>query len=368
MLIPFNKLSEEQQEIIHRISKNKNSDLLVEGPAGSGKTLISLHTLRSAAEETLIKPLILIYNHSLYGFLNAAIESMGISDNITIATKDRFFTELGKTHSIYLNAGKDYGEKYLQLISSLSSISLSKDYDLTIIDEVQDFSPEEWALIKKISKNIISLGDFKQSLYKTGLTKTEVLGNGMNEELTKIFRYHKNIAKLAQPFTEIDLEAKVVRVETTQPQLIDIDADKEFTEIEKILNSLSNHQTRTAIISPDRANLSSLHRYLNSINIENVYFAKNKDFRDHDFNQNTPILITSHSSKGLEFENVILFKFDIHSRAIAEARIKKNLENILYVNITRTNTNLFIIRTPYTIKELKNLEVIKKEDKNINWF
>ena len=40
ILIPYNQLSLEQQDIVRRVSRG-DKNLYVEGPAGSGKTLIS---------------------------------------------------------------------------------------------------------------------------------------------------------------------------------------------------------------------------------------------------------------------------------------------------------------------------------------
>ena len=79
--------------------------------------------------------------------------------------------------------------------------------------------------------------------------------------------------------------------------------------------------------------------------------------RTHDFNDITPLLITSFSAKGLEFENVILFGFDNDSSMIDKLQRENRLNDVIYVSITRTNTNLFIVRTPRTIKEINDIVV-----------
>src|SRR5690625_2942564 len=94
-LPPYPQLSEEQKGIITRISREQ-SDLFVEGPPGSGKTVISLYTLRDMIREGASNPLLLMYNHSLYGYLRTSLEQLEISENITIATKDKFFWDLAR--------------------------------------------------------------------------------------------------------------------------------------------------------------------------------------------------------------------------------------------------------------------------------
>lgn len=49
ILIPYNQLSLEQQDIVRRVSRG-DKNLYVEGPAGSGKTLISLYALKNFVE------------------------------------------------------------------------------------------------------------------------------------------------------------------------------------------------------------------------------------------------------------------------------------------------------------------------------
>ena len=359
-LIPYNRLSEEQKGIVRRISREEKN-LFVEGPPGSGKTLISLYTLRDMVEEGTVRPLLLMYNHSLYGYLTTAMQELEISDNITIATKDKFFWDLAYQNSIDRKQGGSYGQKYDYLLTKLLECTLTTIYDVTVVDEVQDLSPKEWVLIKRLSKRITSLGDFNQGIYETKLTKDEIVGQGMMEKLTKIFRFHKNIAKIAALFsrTNDDLEAKVTKLSQTQPQLIQVDKSQEFSEIKKILNSLKNMRQRIGIISPDRDVLDELSTYLTNQAVEFNYYQKNRDLRDHDFTSTVPLLISSYSAKGLEFEHVILFGFNKSSSMVLKLRNENRLKDILYVSITRTNANLYIMKTPDTISELTNINLFE---------
>ena len=97
--------------------------------------------------------------------------------------------------------------------------------------------------------------------------------------------------------------------------------------------------------------------YLKSKQVIHFYYPENKDLRTHDFNDISPLLITSSSAKGLEFENVILFGFDTDSSAVFQLRRNNRLNDVIYVSITRTNTNLFIVRTPNSIQEILDIKV-----------
>ena len=370
-LIPYNRLSEEQKGIVTRISREQK-DLFVEGPPGSGKTLISLYTLRDMVEAQTAKPLLLMYNHSLYGYLRTAMQELEISDNITIATKDKFFWDLAAANGIQ-NIGGSYDQKYDHLLSKLLNCNLSKSYDVTVVDEVQDLNPKEWMLVKRISKRITSMGDFNQGIYETNLTRNEIVGQGLIEQLTKIFRFHKNIAKIAALFSRKndELEAKVTKLSQTKPQLIKVEKSEEYNKIKEILNSLNNTRQRIGVICPDKDLLKELSNYLTNQSIGHNYYLKNNDLRNHDFTSTIPLLISSYSAKGLEFEHVILFGFNKSSSMVIKLRNQDRLKDVLYVSITRTNANLYIMITPDTIAELSNITLFnddKPQEASDSWF
>jgi superfamily I DNA/RNA helicase len=360
MLIPFNQLSDQQKNVIKNISRDEKRNIFVEGPPGSGKTLISLYTLKDIITESNIKPLLLMYNHSLYGYLKVAIKDIGIADNITIATKDKYFWDLARVSNINIPESlKVYDDKYTYLLQMLDKVDLTATFDVALIDEVQDLNELEWTIIKKISKRIISLGDFDQGIYETGLNYEMVRNNGVYARLSAIFRFHKNIAKLAQIFSrkQENLEEKVTKDSKTQPLIYDVKINEEFDKIIEIIKGVQQNRKTIGIISPDRNKLAEFAVVLESKNIPHFYFTDNKLLRAHDFNDITPLLITSFSAKGLEFENVILFGFDTDSSMIYKLQREKRLNDVIYVSITRTNTNLFIVRTPKTIKEINDIVV-----------
>ncbi|MDG4945730.1 AAA family ATPase [Weeksellaceae bacterium KMM 9713] len=359
ILIPYNQLSEEQKGVIRRISR-ETGNLFVEGPPGSGKTLISLYTISDIVKESNVRPLLMMYNHSLFGFLSSALSSLGIRDNLTIVTKDAFFWEMARSKGIYPpDWNASYGEKYNYILQNLSNASVEKEHAITIVDEVQDLMPEEWEIIKKMSHRILTLGDFDQGLYKTSLARDNVKGYGIFEALSKIFRFHKNIAKLAKVFSNSkdDLESKVSIDSQTQPLLIDVTRNLEFEKIAEILTEIKTYRKRIGIICPDNERLKQLATYLKSKNVDHNHYLDNKELRSHDFTSTTPLLLSSFSAKGLEFEHVILFGFDNSNGFVTRLRTNGKLKSLIYVGITRTNSNLYIIRTEDTIKEIKDLKI-----------
>lgn len=358
ILIPYNQLSEDQKDIIKRVSTS-NDNLFVEGPPGAGKTLISLYVLRDIATKQNIRPLLMMYNHSLYGFLITSLKELNISDNVTIATKDKFFWDMARKNGIRPDSNLDYDEKYDYILSNLQKLDIKKEHDITLIDEVQDLMPEEWELIKQMSHKVLSLGDFDQGIYNTKIDKESIKRHGVYERLISIFRFHKHIAKLANFFSKNgdDLERKVKSESSKQPQLIDTQYSNEFNDMTDIIKELRRENKHIGVICPDIKRLNSFSSHLRGQKVEHSYYPNNKDLRDHDFTSTDPLLITSFSAKGLEFEKVILFGFDSTSWSVKKAREEDRLKSTIFVGITRTKSDLYIIRNEKTIPEIKNLQV-----------
>lgn len=364
-LVPYNRLSEEQKAVVRRGSRHAG-DLFIEGPPGSGKTLISLYLLKTMIASQSLELLLVIYNHSLYGYLSTALKELSLTDNITIVTKDKYFWDLAKSFDIHISHDQyhqPYEAKYHSILTRLSLTTIGKQFDVAIIDEIQDLSDIEWQLLNRVSHKIVALGDFDQSIYQSDLTKQTVTSNASVETLTDIFRFHRNIAKVAQLFSKSSekLEDKVSRVEQKEVQLIDIEKYDELDTIAEILASIKNQQERVAVISHDKDKLNQLRCFLATKGIKTAYYYQNHDLRNHDFNKTEPLLITSHSAKGLEFEHVILFGFEKTDSGVQRMRQQGKLSDILYVSLTRTNTNLYIIRHANTIPELLDIKVQQNE-------
>jgi DNA helicase IV len=252
-------------------------------------------------------------------------------------------------------------------LNNVANQDLRQEFDLTLVDEVQDLSKKEWDIINKISKRVLALGDFNQGVYKTDLSKEHISKRGLFERLSEIFRFHKNIAKLAQVFsrTNESLERLVSKDSSTQPKLIDTEFENRHQKVFEVLKEIKAFRKRIGVISADRDELSQLSEFLKSQQMEHNYYESNNDLRTHDFSSSEPLLISSFSAKGLEFEHVILFGFEVNNEKIKDLIKKDKLKDVIYVSITRTNSNLYIIRTPQTVKELRDLVISSSNSNNL---
>lgn len=108
---PYSELTSQQRTIIEE-SSGKDISYWIEGPPGSGKTTISLHIVNMLTGEKVVNPLVLIFNHSLRSYLESSFEQLGLTDSVTIATKDKFFWNMAKEKGIRPDHKKSYDDKY----------------------------------------------------------------------------------------------------------------------------------------------------------------------------------------------------------------------------------------------------------------
>src|SRR5699024_4484417 len=115
---------------------------------------------------------------------------------------DSFFYYLAKNKGHIIDHGASYEKKFTEIHNFLNEKIREPEYELVVVDEIQDMKDVEFQIAKKLGKRIVALGDFAQSIYNRDLTRETLIGMGHNASLTSIFRYHRAIAELAQNFTD----------------------------------------------------------------------------------------------------------------------------------------------------------------------
>jgi DNA helicase IV len=372
LVVPFAQLTREQKQIVEDATNNPEW-LFIEGPPGSGKTCVSLHIVRALIGREVVKPLVLIYNNSLLGYLRSSFEQLGVKDSITINTKDKYFWSLKKQFEIHVDNKAPFDEKKSKILNELIAKKIDLEYSIVILDEIQDFTELEWQFLKKLSKRFILLGDFEQRIYSADLNKQTLLSVSKHKLLDKIFRFGEMIAKLVQVFskTKKDLVSQVVRKDTIKPIVFDCESvDKENQEIVEIIQARKNDGGRIAVISINKDRLSEVHNFLNEKGVQHFHAPDPSDFAEYDFSSNSTVLITSASAKGLEFSTVIVTGFDEGSRAVYGFRRRGGFEENIYVCLSRATHHLYVLRNPDTVSELKNLESFEdnNSESDNEWF
>lgn len=299
------------------INKKTENSYIVKGCAGSGKSILALWKAKQIQEQNKGSYLYVVYTKALRQYMSDGIKQVGLREN-NVANFDACFSwghnDLGELERGCWKKGL---------------------YDYIIVDEAQDFSKEDIELLKsKSRKALLVYGDTAQQLYKFLKDKQTVSMEDIQyftkfpvEQLVFNHRLPKKIARLAEYLnSESDeLEERCTVEGTEKPKILEYASKQEqFAAIATLIKNKSMEDV--GILFRRNNDVDEAYDYFTNEGIE--VEAKSYRHKDElDFTSDNPKLMTYHSSKGLQFENVFI------PECIAEG---SNDRNPLYVAVTRT--------------------------------
>lgn len=371
-VLNFNKISEEPAReyavsfpLITDLSANQQMVLnskepfWVTGPAGCGKSIVSLWRYINDAKDN-DNIIMVAYTRSLRKYLNYCIKKSG--NNI------KEVQSLCKTFN--------------------SSIKSNIKYDEVIIDEAQDIEIETFKAIASATKRICINADMNQQLYsnQNRPDTEENLENILKEckfeplkkySLNRIYRYDQGIYEFVTAFTGLGQSVEALdnfsNDRYTLPVVYEnIPNDQEISFIVELIKSYSD--TNIAILLPfanekgcDKFNDEyikncSVEYYYNKLqyHIDCTYYISSENMEN--FKIGRVHICTFKSAKGLEFDTVIIPKLHLIKR-ITEKENKQNSKTCTsglqsqskvvnqdiitmkdyYVGLTRAKTNLILL-------------------------
>lgn len=349
-MVPLTKLSEEQLQFIEQeIPKNKNH--WIKGFAGSGKSILLVHGIYNLIKHNpKVKICMVVFTHSLKQLFSAGFKELNIQEkNIYICTYHQFRKE-------------------------------NNSYDYIFCDEVQDLPKSILEKMKLNAKYVISGGDSNQSIYYDDPQTKELtvspseIGNILNAtawELNTIYRLTKSLVKavsyLMPSMGILKTMTDNTKVDVTPNLASASSKDKEVNYImQKAKDSIGNAQNAVIILPGHKDIIEFLNKSL-SLN------GKSKWDEDDENNKNRYgktdyqklnehlrksgvdieyigngygnlystgqtgkiIIMTYHSSKGLDFDNVYL-------PFMNSEKYSAFTETLFMVGMTRSKLNLHI--------------------------
>lgn len=308
------------------INKRTDCSYIVKGCAGSGKSILALWKAKQIQEQNKGSYLYVVYTKALRRYMSDGIKQVGLRES-NVANYDACFSW----------SRDDNGK--------LERGSWKKGvFDYIIVDEAQDFSREDIELLKsKARKALLVYGDTAQQLYKFLKNKQTVSMEEIqrftgfpDEQLVFNHRLPKKIARVAQYLNSErdDLEERCTEEGTEKPKILEYpDIESQFSAIVSIIKNKGMEDVGILFRSNDE--VDEAYDYFTNAGLE--VEAKSFNHNDElDFTSDNPKLMTYHSSKGLQFENVFV------PECTAEGDGDRNP---LYVAITRTYRSLYIMHS-----------------------
>lgn len=263
-----------------------------------------------------------------------------------------------------LNRKMDWPDLYVYLNDNLHRIPRAYKIDYILVDEAQDMTLGKLKVLGALRNESLTIAaDVAQKIYKTSFTWKETgidISGRSSKKLNKSFRSTKQIVTLAEDVMAINRVKSNLRDEYTEAVMPEKEGllptlfrcksvSEEQILLTKLLKGLTEDNARTiGIITRNDKDNSKMSNFLNSAGIDNQIIDKKKEWT---LLEGGVKIVTAHSSKGLEFDDVIIYNFNdskypIIPRHIENDQIDEHVSierSILYVAMTRARETLTLI-------------------------
>lgn len=354
-MIREDQLDPDQKDFINNESK-KTGNIWVKGFAGSGKSVLLVHSLKDILKkEPNARMIVLVFTLSLKDLFQTGMKELGLSATIPVKT-------------------------YYDFVDKDTS-----SYDYIFCDEVQDLPSKVLHAMKNRGKKVIVAGDSNQSIYESDPKWRETtvnpsqIGDIINARPFSLNMIHRltrsiisavqkvlpsmNIFGAARDTTKVDVNIRLCEASNEMEEVnyvynesqkgakvgdscvILLPTNKTIQRFADLLLSTENKPSWAVKMNRfgDRPDYGDLNRHfkVNGLNIQFVG-SSHGSLQDALINKDS-IIMTYHSSKGLDFENVFL-PFLNSSLYISPNRV----ETLFMVAITRSRKNLYLSYFGYT--------------------
>ena len=346
-MISINELGAQQARILDDVSTDASKTHWIAGYAGTGKTVVITHAIERLVARTRNASIcFLTYTHALKDLVYSGLSEKALA-RVTIETIDTFATN---------------GERY----------------DYILVDEIQDVTESGIEKIFSRAEHVIAAGDPDQSIYLGRVDPSslrQLLGGARKHTLKHIQRLSYKTFQLATailPEAEI-VKGAEVRGEGNNGKIIKGSSKKdEFLKVFAEAFRVSSIEQPSAVLFPTH---DQIHEFSSVIADSNGWgmppkrekrgrITSYESFNDFFLKRKSPLrflgsnngslpesdevrlvyLMTYHSAKGLDFNNVFLpdltseVKLDAKWRHLSK---EENERRHFFVAITRSKENVY---------------------------
>jgi superfamily I DNA/RNA helicase len=354
-MIREDQLDPQQKDFVNNEAR-RDGNIWIKGFAGSGKSVLLVHSLKDILRrEPNASAAVVLYTHSLIDVFKTGMKEIGLPEAIPVMTYYEFVDR--NTYN----------------------------FDYILCDEVQDLPAKVLFAMQNRAKKILVAGDSNQSIYQTDPKWKEPIVNPTQIgdiikarafSLNMIHRLTRSIITAVQKLLpDINIFGAARDTSKVDVNIRLCEANSEFEEIEyvfkesqkgtavgessvillptnnaikKFVELLFKVNNKTFFSIPlnrygDRPDYEKLNVNLKNEGIKAQFIGSGYgSLKDAEINKHT-IIMTYHSAKGLDFDNVFL-PFLNNSLYITP----NNEETLFMVAITRSRKNLYLSYFGYT--------------------
>lgn len=334
-------LTREQARIVDALSGN--SHLLIEGSAGTGKTVLALYAAKKQAEQGR-RTLLLTYNKNLSRAL-ARDEVVQNCENLCVINIHAFFGDCVDVQAEEVEAdpgaffGRILPERFCEYMTGLSEKELDRlMYDVLILDEGQDLIKTEYLYaLDMVLRGGLENGDWfvfydeKQNIYNPDYEDGMELLKSYNSTRFQLFTNCRNTKQIGEYGAAVSGITPAGCLHETGEEVCHIrcrDESEFATKINDILKSLKKEHIDMrdiTFLGPKRYDGSSLKAARIPVH----------EIENDDTSENLPCYATLQGFKGLDSRVVILIDVDYIR--------PENHMKFMYIAATRARVLLYVV-------------------------
>lgn len=353
-MVREDQLDPDQREFVNVESK-KSGNIWIKGFAGSGKSILLVHSLKNIIQkEPNAKVAVVVYTHSLIDMYKTGMQELNLPSSIPVMT-------------------------YIEFVDKNS-----QNFDYIFCDEVQDLPAKVLDAMNNRARKVIVAGDSNQSIYNTDprwqepVVNPNQIGDIIHARafsLNMIHRLSRSIINAVQkilPSINIwgakrDLTKQDVSIRLCEAS----SEEEEVTYIYQEAQKGANVGESSVILFPTTNSITKFANLVLSVNGKSQWIEKKNQYGKPDYgdlnryfrsngiklqfigsgygaltdakNSKEAILMTYHSSKGLDFDNVFLPFLNTHFYLHPS-----NATTLFMVAMTRSKKNLYLTYFGYT--------------------
>jgi superfamily I DNA and RNA helicase len=345
---------------------------VIHGVAGSGKTLILGYRCLQLAQVLHQPILVLCFNITLAARLRLFIQAKGIGEKVQVYHfHDWCGEQLRAYHVDVIKSEAPYWERQVSsVIAGVESGQIPKgQYGALLIDEGHDFEPEWLALITQMvdpqTNSMLLLYDDAQSIYKHkarrkfSLASVGIQAQGRTTILKLNYRNTREILQFAYDFAkEYFTQSDDADIPLVEPQGAGRNGEapvlKQFTNLNDevaygLRCLLQWHKNGVnwrdiAILYPGGGAGTRMAKALQQADIPFFWLATSSNKKNYRPDENRISLMPIPSSKGLEFETVLIIDSTFIPNRSPDNTQQESGEDVrkLYVGLTRAKSHLLL--------------------------
>lgn len=377
------KVMDLQQE---QLARNLgNGHRVIHGVAGSGKTMIlGFRALQLA--QAMTKPiLILCFNVSLAASLRHYAIEKKIEQKVQVYHFHDWCGQQIKTYhgDVPASDAPYYERQVLAVIRGVEKSQIPRaQYGAVLIDEGHDFEPEWLQLVTQMvdpeTDSLLLLYDDAQSIYKKrsaldfSLSSVGIKARGRTTILKLNYRNTREILEFSYRFAQ-EFISESDSDEDHIPVIVPESAggsgpvpvfrlfDKQSEELDYVIRCVrkwlntGHAPNEIAILVPGSKTATMIAERLDKAGIPSLCLVDKNSKAAYDPGKPLVTVLTIHSSKGLEFETVVLAGID-KIQFVAKELVDQ--VRLMYVGMTRAKSQLLITSSADTVFTQRMVELV----------